>query len=197
MLATGSEFKVDLMSRLDLEFTSVAPQIDESARSDETPRETARRLALAKARALRDEYGDAYILGADQTIALDGDRFRKPGTVDAAIDQLRRLSGRTHRLTCAVGLVTPDGATHRATVDYEMEMRQLSERAIREYVDRDRPLACAGAYMIEQRGIRLFRAMRGDDYTAIVGLPLTRVWNILETAGYFPDTVDSRETDQE
>ncbi|MFB6351733.1 MAG: nucleoside triphosphate pyrophosphatase [Bradymonadaceae bacterium] len=188
ILATGSEFKVDLLSRLDLAFTSVASKIDESARSDETPRETARRLALAKARAIHDDHPEAWVLGADQTIALDGDRFRKPGTVDAAIDQLRRLAGRTHRLTCAVGLVTPAGDTHRAIVDYEMEMRQLTDRTIREYVDRDRPLACAGAYKIEQGGIRLFRAMRGDDYTAIVGLPLTRVWNILDAAGYFSQT---------
>jgi len=186
-LATGSEFKIDLLSRLDLAFTSVARNIDESAPADEPPRETARRLALAKARAIHEDRPGTLVLGADQTISLEGDRFRKPGTVDAAIDQLRRLAGRTHRLTCSVGLVTPAGGTHRSTVDYDMQMRPLTDRTIREYVDRDRPLACAGAYKIERGGIRLFRAMRGDDYTAIVGLPLTRVWNILESGGYFSD----------
>ncbi|MEC9399192.1 MAG: Maf family protein, partial [Myxococcota bacterium] len=44
---------------------------------------------------------------------------------------------------------------------------------------------CAGSYMLEQGGIQLFSAMRGDDYTAIVGLPLTRVWDLLEANGYF------------
>ena len=181
------------MSRLDLDFTSVAPEIDESAEPDESPAQTARRLALAKARAVHGDHPDAYVVGADQTISLDGVRFRKPGTVDAAIDQLRRLAGRTHRLVCAVALLTPAGRAHRAAVSYDMQMRQLTDDAIEQYVARDRPLSCAGAYMIEQRGIRLFRAMRGDDYTAIIGLPLTRVWNILEDAGYFSNVFDGDE----
>lgn len=81
--------------------------------------------------------------------------------------------------------MTPDGRLLDETVSFEMEMRTLSERTIRQYVELDRPLACAGAYKIEEAGIRLFRAMRGDDYTAIIGLPLTRVWNILEAVDYF------------
>jgi len=173
------------MERLDLAFEAEAADLDESAPDGEKPSRTARRLADAKAGAVAERHSENFVLAADQTVALAGERFRKPGTRSAAIEQLQRLSGRTHDLHCAVALVTPGAERHRACVDYEMEMRELSESAIRTYVDRDRPLECAGSYKIEAGGIRLFRSMRGDDYTAIVGLPLTRVWELLERTGYF------------
>lgn len=172
------------MSRLDLDFETEPPDLEESSRPGESPAEMAARLARAKTRRIHRDHPDAWVLGADQTVALDGELFRKPGTVDAAVDQLRRLAGRTHELTCAVACRSPDGELEEATVDYEMTMRDPGDEALRGYVERDRPLDCAGAYKIEQRGIRLFRSMRGDDYTAIIGLPLTRVWSILDRAGY-------------
>ena len=64
-------------------------------------------------------------------------------------------------------------------------MRPLTEAEIARYVARDSPLDCAGSYMLEEGGVQLFDAMRGDDYTAIVGLPLTRVRAMLEWAGLF------------
>jgi septum formation protein len=185
ILATGSSFKVELMSRLDLDFETDPADLDESPRAGESPAEMASRLARAKARCVHDRHPDAWVLGADQTVAADDTLCRKPGTVDAAVDQLRHLAGRTHHLHCAVALASPDDTIYDQRVDYEMTMRDLDDEAIRQYVHRDRPLRCAGAYKIEQGGIRLFRSMRGDDYTAIIGLPLTRVWNILERTGYF------------
>ena len=173
------------MGRLGLDFETDAPEIDESAEPDESPAETAHRLAVLKAEHVHGRHPDAHVLGADQTVELDGERFRKPGGVESAVAQLHRLSGETHQLHCCVALAEPGGRTYVESVDFAMQMRELSEAQIREYVRLDEPLECAGAYKIERAGIRLFRSMRGDDYTAIIGLPLTRVWNILEAADYF------------
>ena len=95
------------------------------------------------------------------------------------------MQGRTHELLCAVALVGPDDRMRTELVRFEMVMRPLTRAQIEAYVARDEPLDCAGSYMLEAGGIQLFDAMRGDDYTAIVGLPLTRVRALLEWAGLF------------
>lgn len=185
ILASSSEYKRQLLERLGLEFDACSADVDEAARSGETPSDTAKRLARRKATAVRRRRPDAWVLGADQTIEIDGERLAKPGDPETAMRQLRRLAGRTHQLHCSVAVATPAQTCRVETVHFEMVMRELDDGEIRAYVDEDRPLDCAGSYMIERAGIRLFRAMRGDDYTAIVGLPLTRVWNILEATNYF------------
>jgi len=187
ILASGSSYKSRLLERLGVEFETLPANLDESAPAGESPASTAKRLAAEKATAVGDGRPGRFVLGADQTIALDGERFRKPGTPERAVDQLKRLSGRTHDLWCAVALKTPDGEPSVVSVHFEMVVRDLSAREIEAYVAEDSPLDCAGSYKVEAAGIRLFRAMRGDDHTAIVGLPLTRVWSLLERANYFED----------
>jgi septum formation protein len=185
ILASGSRFKRDLFSRLDLPFLAINADVDETPKEDEPPDTLATRLAIIKAEALADAYPDSYILGADQVISHDGIQLHKPVTRARAIEQLLQLQGSTHDLYCAVALRSPDGSIDSRMVHYEMVMRPLDRDAAARYIDRDEPLDCAGSYMLEQGGIQLFSAMRGDDYTAIVGLPLTRVWDLLEANGYF------------
>jgi septum formation protein len=62
-------------------------------------------------------------------------------------------------------------------------MRPLSDEAIAEYVHRDAPLDCAGSYRVESLGIALFESLHGDDFTAIIGLPLTHVVTLLARFG--------------
>ncbi|QDG49698.1 septum formation protein Maf [Persicimonas caeni] len=185
VLASGSPYKRQLMERLGLAFETLSADVDESSLADEAPEETARRLAHAKAKAVAAERPEAWVLGADQVIALDGRRFSKPGSDEGARRQLAALSGKTHRLITSVALLTPDEELFESTAEYQMQMRPLSEAEIAAYVAEDTPTDCAGAYKIEAGGIRLFRALRGDDYTAIVGLPLTHVWHLLEQAKFF------------
>lgn len=184
-MASGSKYKRRLLERLGVDFETVASAVGESAADDESAEDTAKRLAAAKATDVAARRPGQYVLGADQTIELDGDRLRKPLSRDAAVDQLKRLSGRTHDLWCAVALAAPEYEPSVECVQFEMVMRELRDSTIASYVDEDEPLDCAGSYRIEAGGIRLFRAMRGDDYTAIIGLPLTRVRRLLERAGFF------------
>lgn len=185
LLASESTYKRTLLERLGLPFKSVAARINESAFADEAPADTARRLAHQKAQTIAETHPGAWVLGADQIIALGDRRFSKPKTPERARAQLAALSGQTHQLLTAISLISPAGDTHDDLAKYQMQMRALTSAQIAQYIAEDQPLDCAGSYKIEAGGIRLFRALQGDDYTAIIGLPLTRVHTLLERAGFF------------
>lgn len=184
ILASGSSYKQVLMERLGVLFEVIPADIDETPLDGEEPKACAIRLADQKAAKIAKLYPHAWVVGCDQVIALDGMQLHKPGSVQAAITQLSALQGHTHDLFCSVSLHTPHG-TQNETVHYSMDMRPLTMEAITRYVAQDQPLDCAGSYTLEAHGIQLFSSMRGDDYTAIVGLPLTRVHTLLERTHYF------------
>jgi len=187
ILASTSPYRRALLDRLGVPYRAVAPDCDERALAPTgAPAETvARTLAKAKADSVAARYPEALVLGSDQVVEIDGDILGKPGTPGAAVAQLRRLAGRTHRIITAVTLVRPGGA-HDTRLDvHAMHMRKLDEAALAAYVAREQPLDCAGAYKIESRGLLLFEAIEGSDHTAVIGLPLLAVVALLEDAGVF------------
>ncbi len=184
ILASQSPYKRRLFGRLGIDFEAKSPAIDERRRDGESAPEMARRLAIEKAQALAADHPDAFIIGSDQVIALEEQLFQKPGTPQRAIDQLQKLQGKTHRLINSVALYPGEETITHSTTVYEMVMRPLSIDQIQSYVAEDNPIDCAGSYRIESAGIRLFEATRGDDPTAIEGIPLTRVWTLLLKAGW-------------
>ena len=115
---------------------------------------------------------------------LDGERLGKPGTIERAEVQLARLSGRSHRLITAVALRHPDGTVETAVDIHTMQLRALTPHEIRRYVQRERPVDCAGSYKIESLGISLVEKISGEDFTAIVGLPLIELCRLLRGAGF-------------
>jgi septum formation protein len=173
------------MSRLGVSFEAISADVDESRRPDEAPLDLASRLARDKAQAVQSDHPGAFVIGSDQIIAVDDDVLSKPGTRRRAAEQLRRLAGREHLLATAVCVIAPDGRACESVTSFAMKMRDLDDDEISRYVAEDEPLDCAGAYRIEAGGIRLFEYLRGDDYTAIVGLPLTRVRSHLEALGFY------------
>lgn len=187
MLASGSTYRQRLLTRLDVSFFVDPADIDESRRDGESPRELAIRLSREKAIAVSDRHPDAWVIGSDQVIAL-GDRIlHKPGTAQRAREQLQTLQGTAHDLLTGVCVVAPGGRRAEALSEYRMTMRRLTHDEIAAYVARDEPLDCAGSYKIESAGIGLFESLAGEDYTAIVGLPLTRVRALLAELDYFED----------
>jgi septum formation protein len=106
----------------------------------------------------------------------------KPGTVDAAVAQLQELAGRTHELWTAVCLMLPDGRRLVREVGIELEVRALTREEALAYIELDQPLDCAGSYKIEAAGPWLFTRVRGDDPTAIEGLPMMAVGELLRQA---------------
>ncbi|MEZ4313650.1 MAG: Maf family protein [Polyangiaceae bacterium] len=176
------------MERLGLSIEPLSPDFDEREAERSmgvlpTP-DVATALALGKAKSLAAACPGALILGADQIAEQGGERLHKPGTAENACAQLARLQGRTHQLVTAVTLL--DAATGRAEtlVDtHRLTMRPLSPAEIERYVAHDSPLDCAGSYRVESLGIALFERIEGNDFTAIIGLPLTHVVTLLARFG--------------
>jgi len=186
VLASTSPWRGELLRRLRLPFEQLDPDLDEAPYKERglPPEELVRVLATAKARALAAEAPDALIFGADQVVAIDGKVLGKPGSEARAVEQLTFLAGRTHHLVTGVALLDARTGAVECRVDvHRMTMRALSEAAIRDYVRRDDPIACAGSYKVESLGIALFDEMDGVDWTAIVGIPLTVVVDLLHAAG--------------
>jgi MAF protein len=187
VLASTSPFRRELLARLGLPFETAAPGVDETRRDGEAPRALVERLAEAKARAVAARFADAVIIGSDQVACIDGEILGKPGGRARAIAQLERCAGREVRFE--TGVCVHRAAEDRAEVfcePYRVRFRPLSSAEISAYVDRARPYGCAGSIRSEDLGIALFEHMRGDDPTALIGLPLIRLSRALAGAGLDP-----------
>ena len=184
ILASTSPYRRSLLERLGRPFDVVAPDVDETPLADEPPRALAARLARAKASAVAAGAPGALVIGSDQVASLDGRTLGKPGREDAAVAQLTAMSGREVSFYTAVALAADGGRVCGEALDHtRVCLRDLGAREVRDYVARDRPLDCAGAFRCEGLGIALFRAIHCDDPTALVGLPLIAVCRLLREAG--------------
>lgn len=184
VLASTSPYRRELLDRLGLPFRQLAPDVDERPFAGESPAALAARLAEAKARALVERCPKDLIIGSDQTAACGDLVLGKPGTLAAAREQLQRLSGRTARFYTAVTLLNAaSGAAATRTTITEVEFRTLSPTQIDRYLEREAPYDCAGSFKSEGLGIALFRSVRSDDPTAVIGLPLIHLCALLESFG--------------
>jgi septum formation protein len=184
VLASTSVYRRALLERLGLPFTTARPEVDETPRAGETTDALAVRLARAKADAVAAQAGDAWTIGSDQVAELDGRPLGKPGTPEDAIAQLRAMSGREVRFLTALCLAGPDGRRREALDVTTVRFRALHDDEIARYVERERPLDCAGSFKCEGLGIALFDAIDNRDPTALVGLPLIATARLLREAGF-------------
>lgn len=187
ILASTSRYRRELLERLRLPFDVRAPGVDESAHPGEAPEALARRLALAKARAVAREHARAIVIGSDQVAELDGHAIGKPGTHERAVEQLRRMSGRTVVFQTAVAVVCEaTGFAAQALAPVTVRFRRLDDNIIQEYLRIEQPYDCAGSARSEGLGVALLDAIESDDPTALVGLPLIRTCALLRRAGLDP-----------
>lgn len=185
ILASTSPYRRELLMRLGVPFECHPSGIDEDKfKADGIgPIELARTLATEKALKLVITHPLATIIGCDQVVDVEGRILGKPGTLEAAVEQLSLLSGRSHRLVTAV-CVWHEGQIHTHVDLTALTMRAMAAEAIARYLAIDQPLDCAGSYKLEARGITLFERIESDDHTAIIGLPLIALTTILKRCGY-------------
>ncbi|SFD35700.1 Maf family protein [Paracidovorax konjaci] len=184
VLGSTSRYRRELLSRLALPFDVAAPEVDETPRAGESPRDLALRLAQAKAQAVAHHHPEAVVIGSDQVADLAGAPLGKPGTHERAVEQLRRMRGQTVIFQTAVTVAckaTGFEATDIAPV--EVRFRDLSDAEIERYLRAEQPYDCAGSAKSEGLGISLLDAIVSDDPTALVGLPLIRTCRMLRAAG--------------
>ena len=184
VLASTSPYRAALLARLGVRFETLAPDYEESNAPGVDPGALVRAQARGKSESLRAVRPRAIIIGSDQVADLEGEILTKPGTAEAARAQLRRLSGREHRLLTAVCISAGgDQPILEALEVTRLGVRDLTEGEIERYVALDDPLDCAGSYKIETLGISLFDYQRGDDPTAVIGLPLMATSRLLRELG--------------
>jgi septum formation protein len=183
ILASTSRYRKELLMRLGVPFSCLAPGVDETPLPGEVPLDTAVRLAAAKARAIEHEH-DALIIGSDQVAMLDGQPLGKPGDRANAIAQLRAQSGREVTFHTAVCVRATASGRETAGVDSTVvRFRPLSDATISRYVDLEQPFDCAGSAKSEGLGIALLESVRTTDPTGLVGLPLILVTSLLAQHG--------------
>ncbi len=187
ILASTSRYRRELLQRLRLDFEVMAPDVDESPLSGETPAALAVRLALAKAQAVARLHPQAVVIGSDQVADLDGQALGKPGNHERAVAQLRLLSGRQAVFQTAVAVVRQDtGFAQVELASVVVGFRPLSDAEIEHYLRLEEPYDCAGSAKCETLGIALLQHIHSDDPTALVGLPLIRTCQMLRAAGLSP-----------
>lgn len=184
VLASTSAYRRELLARLQLEFQVMAPGVDEQPLAGEAPAAMALRLAEAKARAGAARFPAALVIGSDQVAVLGDRRLDKPGLHQAAAEQLQALSGRTATFHTAVALLNAStGRLQARLVPAHVTFRRLSGAQIEAYLQRERPYDCAGSAKSEGLGIALIERIESDDPTALIGLPLIALVDLLSAEG--------------
>tara|TARA_Y100000588_G_C14196686_1_gene900555 strand:- start:64 stop:540 length:477 start_codon:yes stop_codon:yes gene_type:complete len=142
-----------------------------------------RRLSQAKAEAANDGK-DRLIIGSDQVAVLEGKLLGKPSNYHANVMQLTAASGRKVRFYTGLCLVnTSTSHVQIDVVEYIVKFRNLSDSHIRNYIETEQPYDCAGGFKCEGLGISLFEWMAGPDPTALIGLPLISLTEMLRSEG--------------
>ena len=184
ILGSTSRYRHELLSRLRLPFEAIAPHVDETPLPHEAPHTLACRLAKAKAQAVAELYPEAVVIGSDQVADLAGEPLGKPGTHERATQQLQSMRGQTVVFQTAVAVVClSTGFEQCELASVEVKFRDLSDAEIEAYLLAEQPYDCAGSAKSEGLGISLLEAIRNDDPTALVGLPLIRTCRMLRAAG--------------
>jgi septum formation protein len=184
VLASTSAYRRALLERLLIPFTVFTPQIDESPASGEPAAATASRLSMLKAQAAAGAFPAHLIIGSDQVAECDGLRLDKPLAHAAAVQQLRLLSGRSAAFHTAVTLLeSARGRVQTEVVATTVRFRKFGDAQIERYLRKEPAYDCAGSAKSEGLGIALIEAMETTDPTALVGLPLIALSQMLRNAG--------------
>ena len=185
VLASSSPFRRQLLTQLQVPFKVVIPDIDETPRAQEEPQALVERLAIEKAQVVGVNLSDALIIGSDQVASYGGKIVGKPGDRATAIDQLLGASGQTVRLYTGVALLNSNSGVIRSRViPYEVVFRDITLAMIEGYLEREEPYGCCGSLQADGLGVALLARISGDDPSALIGLPLITVIDLLAQENY-------------
>ena len=185
ILASTSPFRAQLLNKLHLPFEQLAPDIDETPLSNETPQAMVARLSKAKALEIAQHHSNHIIIASDQCAVFQNQPIGKPHTVANAVKQLQQFSQQT--ITFYTGLAVINTANQHVfeAMDVtQVQFRKLSKTVIENYIEIEQPLNCAGSFKSEGLGITLFEKITSKDPNALIGLPLIELTHIFYQMGY-------------
>lgn len=175
ILASASPRRQELLTQAGVSFSVVVPGCDETPKAEESAREMVERLALLKAGTVAEAYPDAYVIGADTTVFIDGTSLGKPSSVSEACEMLRTIQGRTHQVWGGIAIMCKSKNlvecwSHVTSVS----MRPMDAQMIKEYVSSGEPMDKAGSYAIQGLGLQFVESIEGS-YSNVVGLNIASV----------------------
>ncbi len=184
ILGSSSVYRRELLSRLQLSFNTISPDIDEAPLAGEAPEQTALRLAQQKAEAIARRAPGALIIGSDQVATLDGEQIGKPGNHANALKQLQKMRGRQvvfHTALCLLDAGAPNAASGLQLVNVQtlVSFRDLPDHELDAYLRIEQPYDCAGSAKNEGLGIAIIEKIESNDPTALTGLPLIALTTML------------------
>ncbi len=192
ILASTSPFRKQLLQKLNMPFKQIAPNINEITLDQESPKSMVARLSTQKAQKIAQQYANSIIIASDQCAVFQNQPIGKPHTMENAIQQLQQFSQKT--ITFYTGLTVINTATSQQFKEMDttyVQFRKLSMSVIKNYLNIERPLNCAGSFKSEGLGITLFERITSNDPNALIGLPLIQLTSIFYKMGYtlpFPPT---------
>ncbi|MDP3747143.1 MAG: Maf family nucleotide pyrophosphatase [Phenylobacterium sp.] len=184
VLASASPRRLDLLRQIGLTPDAVdAAEIDETPLKNETPRQSALRLACAKAAAVAAKQPEAFVLAADTVVAVGSRILPKVETQAEGRKCLELLSGRAHRVLTGVAVQAPGGRMASRLVESRLHFKRLLPAEIEAYLQGGEGVGKAGGYAIQGRAGAFVMAIQGS-YPAVVGLPLYETLNLLTGLGF-------------
>ena len=184
ILASKSETRIKLLRNAGITFNSAAHGVDEDevklSMSNNTPEEVVVKLAEMKALKASMSNKNAFVIGSDQGLDLEGELINKANDRNEAKEQLMKMSGSTHTLITATTVAQNNNVIWKYVDRSKMQMRNLNEDLIKEYLNKvdDNILGLVGVYAIEQEGIKLFESV-GSDLFSIQGISLIQLIQFL------------------
>ena len=180
ILASASPRRRELLRSLGLKFSIIPADVNEEYLDGESPREHVRRLSLNKAMAIAQKNPDAWVLGADTIVVIDGLILGKPKNKKQAREMLERLSDRQHNVFTGFTLAHNANKVYKTKViQSAVKFKKISEEEMEWYVSCDEPYDKAGGYAVQGKGAYFIKSIRGS-YTNVIGLPLGEVMEELK-----------------
>lgn len=186
VLASASPRRIELLAQIGIEPAFLQPaDIDETPQRLEHPRSLAKRLSRQKAEKAKEklqndaDYKSAFILAADTVVGVGRQVLPKAESEDVALDCLRLLSGRAHKVFTGVCLITPKGSVRQVLVESRVRFDRLSRRQMDAYISSGEWRGKAGGYAIQGLAGSFIVKLVGS-YSNIVGLPLHETQALLE-----------------
>lgn len=183
ILASSSPRRREILAAVGAQFRIIPSQVPEVRMANEAPNAYVLRLAFEKARDVATRFKNAYVIGADTIVLIDGEVLEKPEDRNQAVHMLKKLAGRWHEVFTGVAVI--DSLSNREAVDYcrtKVKFTSMTESEIEWYADTGEPMDKAGAYAIQGRGTLFIEEVEGN-YLNVVGLPVTLLRRLLGSLG--------------
>ncbi|KQC06266.1 MAG: hypothetical protein APR62_08165 [Smithella sp. SDB] len=179
ILASASPRRQELLKSLGLKFKIIPAHVDENYLDGESPRQHVKRLSRYKATFIAQKYPEAWVLGADTIVVIDGFILGKPENKKQALEMLRKLSGREHKVLTGFTIARTATKIYKSkVVQSTVKFKIISAEEMNWYVSCDEPYDKAGGYAVQGKGACFIQSIRGS-YTNVIGLPLCEVLEAL------------------